>query len=206
MDARPLHLSAGLNALAALAPSMEELSTTYIASTNLSSCASDKDDSDILPSLLLMGEVACVAARTPRAWKNGSFSAAMLIADDTCSQRQSWRRSLPRQKLLPTRRMLVQRSRFNPVSSSLANEDESWVDPKELLQRRARSRQGSITGEKRQWMLPHAPSKYFLCVAQHVRACVQTFRQGMVDTYGLLLCMHSNQTTDALAVLLYMSS
>lgn len=61
-------------------------------------------------------------------------------------------------------RLLVQRSRSNSVSS-LIHDDETRVEPEELL-RRARSRlledlsEGSITGEKGQLTLPHALSKY----------------------------------------------
>ena len=169
-DARPLHSSAGLDALAALASSMEESSTTYIASSNSSSCASDEDESDIMPPPPPRGRGRMRSCSNPEGMEKWDS-----LSRNTDRRRFVLPTSILEEKLAEAKvavekkndddRELVQRSRSNSVSSSLANEDESRVDPEELL-RRARSRlledlsEGTITGEKGQLTLPHALSKY----------------------------------------------
>jgi hypothetical protein len=168
-DARPVHSSTGLDALAALASSMEESSTTYIASSNSSSCASDEDDTDIMPPPPPRSRGRLRSCSNPEGMEKWDS-----LSRNTGRRRYVLPTSILEEKLAEAKvavdkkndddRLLIQRSRSNSVSS-LPNEDESRVEPDELL-RRARSRlledlsEGSITGEKGQLTLPHALSKY----------------------------------------------
>jgi hypothetical protein len=77
--------------------------------------------------------------------KNGIFSAAILVADNMCSQRQSWRRSLPRRMTTIVSLCKDPDSiQLTSVLSSLANIYESWVDPKNFFKGRDRGKAASL--------------------------------------------------------------
>ena len=182
VDAQPVHSSAGLDALAALASSMEESSTTYIASSNSSSCTSDEDDSDIMPPPPPRGRGRIRSCSNPEGMEkwdslNRNTDRRRYVLPTAILEEKLAEAKVAVDKKNDDDRLLVQRSRSNSVSS-LILDDETRVEPEELL-RRARSRlledlsEGSITGEKGQLTLPHALSKYkhvsFHC---HVSATV----------------------------------
>ena len=170
-DDKSLIQSAGLEALAALASSMEESSVPYIASSNSSSCGSDEDDAEIMPPPPPRGRRlrSCSNPEGMEKWdslNNSSNRCRYVLPTCILEEKLAEAKVAVDKKKNDEVQMLVgaQRSRSNSVSS-WGNIDDSSVDP-DILLRRARSRlledlsEGSITGEKGQLTLPHALSKY----------------------------------------------
>jgi hypothetical protein len=162
------HPSGGLDALAALASSMENHSTTYVASSNSSSSSSD-DDSEVMPPPPPRRRMrSCSNPEGMEKWDslNRINDRRRYVLPTCILEEELAEAKAAADKKNDEDRELVQRSRSNSLAS-LHNEEEAAVEPEELL-RRARSRlledlsEGSITGEKGQLTLPHALSKYKL--------------------------------------------
>lgn len=191
--ARPL---GGLDALAALASSLEHHSTTYIASSNSSSSGSD-DDSEIMPPPPPRRRLrSCSNPEGMEKWDSLSRinSRRRYVVPNCILEEELAQAKAAADKKNDDDRESVQRSRSNSLAS--LQEEEPAVEPEELL-RRARSRlledlsEGSITGEKGQLTLPHALSKY-----KHVsgKLCLSYFVVGVVWYGTNSLCKHRSTT------------
>lgn len=192
-SARPL---GGLDALAALASSLEHHSTTYIASSNSSSSGSD-DDSEIMPPPPPRRRLrSCSNPEGMEKWDSLSRinSRRRYVVPNCILEEELAQAKAAADKKNDDDRESVQRSRSNSLAS--LQEEEPAVEPEELL-RRARSRlledlsEGSITGEKGQLTLPHALSKY-----KHVsgKLCLSYFVVGVVWYGTNSLCKHRSTT------------
>lgn len=157
----------GLDALAALASSMEESSPTYIASSN-SSSSSDDDDSEAMPPPPPRRRMrSCSNPEGMEKWDSlNRISERRRYVLPTCILEEELAEAkAAADKKNDEDRLFLHRERSDS-HSSLGNEvEEGNVQSQELL-RRARSRlledlsEGSISGEKGQLTLPHSLSKY----------------------------------------------